>query len=467
MFKKATLFKYKKAMTQAEKDEALDEMLQGIQDISSAASAGAKVIGDLFGAFGDENTKKSLEQLSNIVTGIGSAIGGWASGRYDKMASGIISVVTTIADMISGDDILNENIAASQRSANFFQAIYDDISRNIARSLGGASTLRNAISRRYQDLIDADDAGMKALISHWESNGSAFDKMLAEIYKKEYGGIFDLAQGGNPYELQLKALMAQREKVGEKLADEKKKKHKDQDAIDEDIAKMAELDDQIRYFAEDTLNELLGIDLKGWADQISDSLVNAFANGESAAKAFDSTVGDIMNSVVKKMIALNIIQPALDKLRNYLFGSDGKSGVFGSDYDMSAEDVAGMAPYINELKGKISAANDFWNKINEAFGGLLSNANGASGTLSSGIKSVTEDTADLLASYINAIRADVSLMRMLQEALYGNGGIAQLQLWALNQIQVNTRTSADNTQAIISLLQGVIVAGSSGNRVRV
>lgn len=461
--------KYKKATTQAEKDEALDEMLQGIQDISSAASAGAKVIGDLFGAFGDENTKKSLEQVSNIITGIGSAIGGWASGRYDKMASGIISVVTTIADMISGDDILNENIAASQRSANFFQAIYDDISRNIARSLGGASTLRNAISRRYQDLIDADDAGMKALISYWESNGSAFDKMLAEVYKKEYSGIFDLAQGGNPYELQLKALMAQREKVGEMLADEKKKKHKDQDAIDEDTAKMAELDDQIRHFADDTLKELLGIDLKGWADQISDSLVDAFANGESAAKAFDSTVRDIMNSVVSKMISLNIIQPAMDKLRNYLFGSDGKSGVFGngSDYEMTAEDVAGMAPYINELKGKIGAANDLWNKINEAFGGVLSNANGASGTLSSGIKSVTEDTADLLASYINAIRADVSLMRMLQEALYGNGGIAQLQLWALNQIQVNTRTSADNTQAIISLLQGVIVAGSSGNRVRV
>ena len=49
----------------------------------------------------------------------------------------------------------------------------------------------------------------------------------------------------------------------------------------------------------------------------------------------------------------------------------------GSDYEMTAEDVAGMAPYINELKGKIGAANDLWNKINEAFGGVLSNANGA------------------------------------------------------------------------------------------
>lgn len=466
---KEAYVEYKEATTQAEKDKALDEMLQGIQDITSEASAGVKVIGDMFGAFGDENTKKSLEQVSNIITGIGSAIVGYSFGQYGQMASGIVSVVTTIADMISGDDILNEDIAARQRWSNFFQSIYDDISRNIARSLGGASTLKNAISRRYQELINADDAGMKAIISHWESNGSAVEKKIAEIYKKEYSGIFDLAQGGNPYELQLKALMAQREEVAKKLEDEQKKKHKDQDAIDEDRAKMAELDDQIRYFAEDTLKELLGIDLKGWADQLSDSLVDAFANGESAAKAFDSTVGDIMNSVVSKMISLNIIQPAMDKLRKYLFGDDGKSGVFGngSDYEMTAEDVAGMAPYINELKGKIGTAKDLWDKINEAFGGVLSNANSTSGTLSSGIKSVTEDTADLLASYINAIRADVSLMRMMQEALYGNGGIAQLQLLALNQIQENTRTSADNTQAIISLLQGVIVAGSSGNRVRV
>lgn len=71
-------------------------------------------------------------------------------------------------------------------------------------------------------------------------------------------------------------------------------------------------------------------------------------------------------------------------------------------------------------------------------------------TLSKGIQEVTEDTASLLASYINSMRADVAvtkeqLLKIVQMAQYSQaslgGMLAQLLL-----IQTNTLNTANNTQ---------------------
>lgn len=71
-------------------------------------------------------------------------------------------------------------------------------------------------------------------------------------------------------------------------------------------------------------------------------------------------------------------------------------------------------------------------------------------TLSKGIQSITEDTGDLLASYVNAVRADVAvtkeqLLKIVQMAQLSQtslgGMLAQLLL-----IQTNTFNTANNTQ---------------------
>lgn len=75
--------------------------------------------------------------------------------------------------------------------------------------------------------------------------------------------------------------------------------------------------------------------------------------------------------------------------------------------------------------------------------------------MSAGIQGVTESTADLLASYINGIRGDVSLQtnvhwpRLLDEVFPQMNVIAESQLRAQNQIAENTLRNALAAEAIV------------------
>jgi hypothetical protein len=95
-----------------------------------------------------------------------------------------------------------------------------------------------------------------------------------------------------------------------------------------------------------------------------------------------------------------------------------------------------------------------------------------SNSVGNGIKNITEDTANLLASYINAIRADVSYMRGLQErSLEGvaalSGNIPTLNDY-LAQCAANTYDVAQSNQSILAEIRSVIGApGTSGMVVRV
>ena len=139
---------------------------------------------------------------------------------------------------------------------------------------------------------------------------------------KEYYGRYS---GGNGYSQEYNALIETRKKYMEMYDEENDKKKKSSEALEEYKTKIAELDEQIMYFTQDLANELWGIDIQGWADQISDSLWTAFENGEDAFEAFHNTAKDIISDVAKRMMNLSLIEPAFKRLQNALFG----------EYDMS------------------------------------------------------------------------------------------------------------------------------------
>ena len=117
--------------------------------------------------------------------------------------------------------------------------------------------------------------------------------------------------------------------------------------------------------------------------------------------------------------------------------------------------------------------------LQEKTGGELSlkDLESTSGSsLSEGIQGVTEDTANLLASYLNAIRQDVSVIRNIHETM-GFGDMptlsvtAQAQLQQLNAIAENTRLGAEYARKIDEFLSGtlagVITQGSGGKAIRI
>jgi hypothetical protein len=95
--------------------------------------------------------------------------------------------------------------------------------------------------------------------------------------------------------------------------------------------------------------------------------------------------------------------------------------------------------------------------------------------LGEGIKGITEDTANLLASYLNAIRADVSFQKaLISKHLPAIGESMPTIMDHLAKIQANTfdisLSNAElltNTQAILGELRSVMTSDGGDTAIRI
>ena len=207
--------------------------------------------------------------------------------------------------------------------------------------------------------------------------------------------------------------------------DELDKKKTDDSKVEDYNNQIAELKQQIKDFAEDAADSLYGINLKDWASQLGDALYEAWQKGEDGAEAFKKKAAEIMGDVMNSVLKLAILEPAMKNLQTMLFGEDGMSGMFGSDFKLDDSELEDIADYLMGVSSKTDDYYDALDKLNEYMEkkyGVSMKEEAESSGLSKGIEGVTEDTANLLASYINAIRADVAakliLVRQLIEEYY-------------------------------------------------
>lgn len=414
--------------------EGEEEKQDALKVIGSNANAAAQMIqgvteawANMFSAFGNDDLADTLGLVGELTGELGSLVEGLTSGNPIQMASSALSFIPNIIGSFAKahDKKLDKAIQRSQLEVKKLSNDYKNLQSVIERQLGAVTQ-------------------------------SQSKEMIANLQK-------------------------QQEEVQKQMEAEQDKKDSDASKIEDYKQQYIELGEQIKYFYEDLASEQFGIDLKGWSDQISEALVNAFANGEDAAKAFDDTVADIMRNVIKEMISLNVIKPAMDKLRDYLFGDKGiftDSSAGGTN--LTEQEAAGLMQQLGSLRGTISDSKKIWDYLNAAAKkmGISLEETNASNTLSKGIQeNITEETANILASYINGIRADVSVKRALLEK-WGNeilpkyNVIAEQQLTQLRAIANNTLRSAQNTEANVALVQEVrdmlsIVIDRSGRKIKI
>ena len=247
---------------------------------------------------------------------------------------------------------------------------------------------------------------------------------------------------------------------------EQSKKKKDADKILDMEQSIEEAKQQIRTFYEDLGKDRYGLDIDNWANDIASAIVDAFAAGEDAAVAFDNKVADIMKDVVSNIIKINVVKPAMEQLKDFLFGTSGIATTNSEEgIEISASEAADLVGKIANLKNQIDNGKNIYSVVAEAMKSLGIDPNGKStGTgLSNTIKGVTEDTASLLASYINAIRADVSVERELFTTILPTLSVtiqqwsvlAQQQVTYQEQIATNTMRNADAADRIYDLLNRV------------
>lgn len=323
-------------------------------------------------------------------------------------------------------------------------------------ALGAISSIAGAHDKKLDKAIDKSKQKVKELENAYSNLEGVIEWQLGGVTSKQSKEMLDNLNQ------QVYELYRQRE-----LEEEKKKT--DPAKIEDYNQQIHEAEIAVRDFYANLANEQYGFEIKDWASDIAKALTDAFASGEDAAKAFDNTVSDILRSLATEAIRMQFIEPAMNNLRSFLF--DPKSGIFTDNSlggtQMTEIEADRLAEELNKLKEQIGSANDYWDAINEATGGLLdSTEDAAKGGLSKGVQGVTEDTANLLGSYLNAIRQSVAVNRGLLEQLIGSdvpkmSVIAEAQLRELNQIAVSTKRNADAADKIYDLVNRVVDKGSN------
>lgn len=447
------------ANTQSEINKfRIDRIVKMLGDLSRNLDGAIDGIRNLAGAFGkelDEMTEGALNMLSTIVsstTNVVSTITTTTQASATAMqstsiaaataiqtvekASVILAVIgaalqiaTAIAGVFSNDKKLDKEIKASQLRVEKLQNLYSEVERLISRNLGGAQNLDLGLGDTDKRLAEINNQ-ISQLQAKSKNNIILRIKYSSNIkeLEKEQKKLQSYSDGG-AYAVQRENLIQQQEELRKQRQAEIDKKKTDQSKVADYENQIKELDDTIRHFAEDTLKELYNIDLKDWASQIGDSLFDAWKKGEDGAEAFRNKVGELMGQVMNEILKIKVLEPAMKGLQDKLFGTDGKGGYFGKDFELSDDEVVDIAKSLMSVQDSTDKYNKAMDKVEEElnkFGVSMKESTEEDEGLSKGIKGITEDTAQLLASYLNAIRGSVLLQELYMKNIDTNvAGIYQ------------------------------------------
>lgn len=407
------------------------EQWQGILDVTnvianiaggmSDAFSTLRDMADSFGFDTDSNAWNTaaavMDTLTTVTGGVQKVLQSLMSGDLGGVFSGVFDTLLspiTIWNKLH-DKKLQKDIERSQQQQAQYERMIDAIERRMTNFLGNPK------------------------------------------YSGEYANAS--ASSGGAYGAQRDLMEGQLAEMERQKADMEAMKKQDPEAIADLADQIDEMKIKIREFALETAKDLYGIDLKDWASQLGDTLFDAWKKGEDGAEAFKKKAGDILGDVMNKILTMSLLEPMMQDVSDYLFGEDGKSGAFGSDFELTPDEVDGLAGKLMKGMEGVDAYNSALDQLekvlNEKYGlSMKGDSEENKSGLSAGIQGITEDTADLLASYVNAIRADVSLSRLnwdklFESALPQMNVIAEAQLTAQRQIAENTLRNALAAEAIL------------------
>ena len=437
--------KYTKGELENEQQGKYADFSKSLQSVANKFKALESIMSpvvDLFAALGKENTVVGgiIQGGSDALSAAGSTAGALnnlglkKAGPYGAAATAAISIISSFA--AAHDAALEREIEASKQRQKEMENLTKNLQHAIEIALGGvySYTMNDKTRNKLTEVLETfrkENTKFNFQTQKWEKtnkNKSRYSEQTAEQVEKS------LQNKDSNFDAQLASLMIQRDELQKQRDSENKKKKKDKNAISDYDAQIEEANRQISEFAQEWAKTIYSIDLKDWASQLTDAIVEAWQKGEDAVDAYEDKVKELMNSLTKNILSQKILEvalkPTLDNLENKLKANGGK---------LEAEDVLSITDSLIDAEGNaIDSIVSILDSLKEK--GLDLSENGSLST-SNTIKGVTEETADLLASYINAIRLDVSVNRanlaIVVEAvklLPNLNVIAQSQLTQLNTL---------------------------------
>ena len=357
-----------------------DMMKDALKDVFSNVGSTLSLVSGTFdsvvsgmekmGVAMDEETSAILGDIGGILSGASQAAEGIASGNPLAVIQGSITLLSSAFDLFNSRDRKAEkSIKKHKEQIDILSNAYKQLEWNINKALGG------------------------------------------EVYKNQQAAIRNMQQ--------------QQAHLYGMINDERSKKKTDNGKIREYQEQIAELDRSIQDMLDEIANDIAQTNAKDFSAQLAENLVGAFEKGESAAKAFEETVNEVLKNAIvnqlKKKFLEQQLQGALDNLTNSMGYWNGDDFVFDGLTDSE----------IAAFKAKVQAAANNFNQALGIYSDLfkdLTDEEDADTSLTGAVKGVSEETASLVAGQMNAVRINQLEIK----------DILRQQLLVLNTIAANT-----------------------------
>lgn len=422
----------------------IDQNVQGLSEAFNDIKETASLLGADTESDGWQDASAFFETFSGMSSSLSKVVTSAESGNVGGILAGVTGIFTSPIKAFAKahDAKLDRQIKLAERQLNELKNLSSNISSVIEKTLGGiysynrssdANKKLNDVKNDYKawDAFSKTDIGKNFFGGHNFSHYS----------KETYDAVMKTETNPSAYADQLALLHAQEDELRKQRQAEEDKKKTDKDKIADYDQQIKEMQLQIKTFAQDFLKDVYSIDMKSWGNQLTDTVVSAWTKGEDAVEAYKNKVKEMVREVTKNIVSQKIMEKALEKPLEWLTGIlDEKGKLDETDMDDFADKLYQVGEnVVPQLTGIFDALKEK---------GLDLRENGSS-SLTNSIKGITEETGDLFASYLNAIRLDVSVIREMQgKFLPEMSEISKSQLTQLNLIARNTLRNADAAERI-------------------
>lgn len=422
----------------------IDQNVQGMSEAFNDIKETASLLGADTESDGWQDASAFFETFSGMSSSLSKVVTSAESGNVGGILAGVTGIFTSPIKAFAKahDAKLDRQIKLAERQLNELKNLSSNISSVIEKTLGGiysynrssdANKKLNDVKNDYKawDAFSKTDIGKNFFGGHNFSHYS----------KETYDAVMKTETNPSAYADQLALLHAQEDELRKQRQAEEDKKKTDKDKIADYDQQIKEMQLQIKTFAQDFLKDVYSIDMKSWGNQLTDTVVSAWTKGEDAVEAYKNKVKEMVREVTKNIVSQKIMEKALEKPLEWLTGIlDEKGKLDETDMDDFADKLYQVGEnVVPQLTGIFDALKEK---------GLDLIENGSS-SLTNSIKGITEETGDLFASYLNAIRLDVSVIREMQgKFLPEMSEISKSQLTQLNLIARNTLRNADAAERI-------------------
>ena len=418
-----------------------DNRLRNLQKAASVVSDIAGAMKEYAEASGNDTLASMADALSFIADTAGNVFNRLAQGDY---AGAVLAVVGGIAK-----EIMAAATAAAQLNAALAEAVEK------SRVLGMSSGLKEGVENLFGEsglrkIRNAAELAEKLRKTAYDGKGKFLSGRDAFFLPKWETMIGNLAAGvggelyddyGNLNADTLKLILETYKKL------DSESRQWIQHAIDDSEAykaAMEQLDDVLRGVFGDV------------AAQAADKIVERWAAAGDAALEY----GDILDDVATRYAKMITESMLIDSVLTPEFKAQLQALFTNGDTEGAMALILGGMEQIRAMAPKIAQAIEPLRPYIQADGS-------GSDSLREGInKEMVEGNSSLIASYMNAMRADVSVLRQLQTAGWADVRLVRETMPTLAdhvaRIEANTYDNAVAAQGILARLQSIITPSTNG-----